>query len=156
VDWVCEFGAQRNCTHAVGWWYLNAGSITPSVFPVGIGNGTIVVADEAGLREYLRRGYGNNGLDVLAAALLLADLNARLSDTAPPAPVAAAMAIADATLANCPPNNQTAWDAVRRAGRCAGVPLFAFAHNVDVMQGYTNGNAGGQLCPDIGKGHREL
>ena len=142
IDRVCEFGLLHNCTHTIDWWYSNAGSIEPTIFPIAIGNGTIVVDDAAALGGYLQRGYGSNGLDLLAAVELLVELDRTAGTTLPPS-VAGALDTAGNLLASCPPGD---WRSVLAAGSCSGSSLAAIWQNIDTLLQFIDGRSGIPPC----------
>lgn len=136
------------CVRASGWWYKNAVTAFPSVSPAVLGE-AIVISDAVTVRAYLLRGYGSNGLDTLAAALLVARLNGA-TGAFTPVDIEMAMFFADDVLTLCPPNDPVVWSAVRTAGRCDGHSLPQIYNTIAALIRFSDGLGDVPLCNDIG------
>ena len=149
VDRTCEYQCGPGCVHAIGWWHKNAAAAFPPLAPVTIAGGAIVVSTVPVLDGYIRRAFGTNGLDLVAAADLLAKLNVA-AGAAQSQIVANATALADHVLADCPPNDAFIWRDVLRGGMCDVLGLSDLQELITVLLAFSDGKMDVPLCTDIG------
>jgi hypothetical protein len=151
-DGECAFWCPSGCTHAIGWWYTHADVVFTPIAPMEFANGTIVLSDAAALKALLRTGFGINGLDTLAVALVLTKLNIAMG--APPTlSLAIAMAAADDIVSICPPGNHVGWQQVLATNHCGGYTTITIYIHIQALLKFVNGRAGVPLCTDIGSSY---
>jgi hypothetical protein len=147
---ICVIGLSQGvvlCTHAIGWWLLHVETAYPTIDPVPVTNASTPLATAAEVYAVLRRAYSGNGLDHLAAALLLIKLNTEYSAPAwPPTETA----LADDILTACPPNDPVVWAAVVTAGQCAGTSLVEINELTAMLLALSNGKSTWVLCAGVG------
>ena len=120
--------------------------------PVFITTFTLPVTTPLELREYLSRGTpGSNGLDSLAAALLLLKLNLA-SGSGHPDIISAETTMANQILVECDPNLPAVHNAVMHGTKCTGYSALQIRLLATRLMAYSNGELGVPLCNDIGKG----
>jgi hypothetical protein len=134
----CEYACSSADIYASGWWYVNAE--TAFYPPISFGEGTIAITSASVLRSYIVRSLLSNGLDRLAAELLVAKLN-MANGLVPPADILAAMANADHILSLCPPRSTAVWQNLVSTGTCGGRTLVQIHRDYITLFEYTEGRA---------------
>jgi hypothetical protein len=130
-----------NCVHPADWWYDNAA--TAVHIPIPVGDTVATGADE--VRTYIGRIAGTNGLDKLAAAVLLVRLNVAAGAKATFA-IAGSVFISDYILSVCHPNDPATWTTMLRSGSCGGHTTLEMWTYTAAMFAFSDGQAGVPQC----------
>ena len=149
----CGYACGDGCVRGPYWWYTHAEWVraqVPSLLPLTVSSNLPLVTNATVMLAILRRADRPNNLDRLAAALLVAKLNAAAGANAQS--MATALDAADAMLAACLPNDETVWQAFLRSHRCGGNTPASVDRLTVAINAFNTGRGAVATCPDMGAG----